>query len=156
MPVTALRFFTVYGPWGRPDMAYFKFTKAVLEGKPIDVYNSGNMERDFTYVDDIVTGVIKVCALPPEAPADGQAAPYQLFNIGNNQPVKLSKFIREIEDAAGKKALINNMPMQPGDVIRTCASIDKLRKMTGFKPRTPLREGIKEFVKWYKAFYPGA
>ena len=162
IPTTGLRFFTVYGPYGRPDMALFLFTKAILEDKPIDVYNRGEMKRDFTYVDDIVEGISKL--LPHVAKSnpewDGMQpdsassfAPYALYNIGNNNPVKLMDFIEAIEDALGKKAEKNLMPIQDGDVPATFADVDDLIKDVGFKPATPLREGIQKFVNWYREYY---
>lgn len=157
IPVTGLRFFTVYGPWGRPDMAYFKFTKAILEGKSIDVYNHGNMRRDFTYIDDIVKGVVKVMERPPvagDASNDsGSSAPYRLYNIGNNEPVELGRFIEVLEMHLGQKAVKNMLPMQPGDVPATYADIDSLAADTGFKPQTSIDEGLGRFVRWYREFY---
>jgi len=162
IPCTGLRFFTVYGPWGRPDMALFLFTKAILEDKPINVFNYGKMERDFTYIDDIVEGVVRVMKKPakpnPEwsgdAPDPGSSyAPYKIYNIGNNQPVQLMKFIEIIEDALGKKAEKNLLPLQPGDVPATYANIDDLIRDVGFKPDTPLEVGIPKFIEWYKDYY---
>lgn len=159
IPTTGLRFFTVYGPWGRPDMAYFKFTRAILAGEPIDVYNHGNMRRDFTYIDDIVKGVVKVMEKPPvpgegDSLADqGTSAPYRLYNIGNNQPVELSRFIEVLEGKLGKKAVKNMLPMQPGDVPETFADIDTLVRDTGFTPATSIDEGLEHFVRWYTGFY---
>lgn len=162
LPCTGLRFFTVYGPWGRPDMAYFLFTKAILEGKPIDVFNYGRMRRDFTYIDDIIEGVVRVIDKMPEPdPAwDGanpdpatSYAPYRLYNIGNNNPVELMEFIEVLEESLGKKAVKNMMPIQPGDVPATCADLDDLTKAVGFKPSTPLKEGIGRFVDWYMGYY---
>lgn len=157
IPTTGLRFFTVYGPWGRPDMAYFKFTRAILAGEPIDVYNHGNMRRDFTYIDDIVKGVVKVMEkspVPGESLAErGTSAPYRLYNIGNNQPVELSLFIEVLEDKLGKKAVKNMLPMQPGDVPETFADIDTLVRDTGFTPSTTIEEGLEHFVRWYAQFY---
>jgi UDP-glucuronate 4-epimerase len=147
LPVTGLRFFTVYGPWGRPDMAYFSFTKAILEGKPINVFNGGNLSRDFTYVDDIVEGVLRVAEQIPHT-----APPYKLYNIGNNNPVQLIDFIRTIEQAVGKKAELNMLPMQPGDVTATHANIDALSAATGFRPSTDLAAGIWKFVEWYRGY----
>jgi UDP-glucuronate 4-epimerase len=157
IPTTGLRFFTVYGPWGRPDMAYFKFTRAILAGEPIDVYNHGNMRRDFTYIDDIVKGVVKVMEKPP-APGEslverGTSAPYRLYNIGNNQPIELSYFIEVLEEKLGKKAVKNMLPMQPGDVPETFADIDTLVRDTGFAPSTTIDEGLEHFVGWYTQFY---
>ena len=162
IPTTGLRFFTVYGPYGRPDMALFLFTKAILEDKPIDVYNRGEMKRDFTYVDDIVEGISKLLphVAKPNPEWDGMQpdsassfAPYALYNIGNNNPVKLMDFIEAIEDALGKKAEKNLMPIQDGDVPATFADVEDLIKDVGFKPATPLKEGIQKFVDWYKEYY---
>lgn len=159
---TGLRFFTVYGPWGRPDMALFLFTKAILEDRPIDVFNHGKMLRDFTYVDDIVEGVVRVLDRPAEpnpgwtgdAPDPSSSyVPYKLYNIGNNQPVELLRFIEIIEECLGKKARKNLMPMQPGDVPATYANIDDLMRDVGFKPSTTLEEGIPRFIAWYKDYY---
>ncbi len=156
LPTTGLRFFTVYGPWGRPDMAIFKFVKNILAGRPIDVYNHGNMRRDFTYIDDIVTGIVRVAKIIP-VPDNGDAmtspatakAPYRVYNIGNNQPIELMALIAAIEKAVGKKAVLNFLPMQPGDVLETYADIDRLNQATGFVPDTPLEEGIARFVEWF-------
>ncbi|MEH0022892.1 MAG: NAD-dependent epimerase [Desulfobacter sp.] len=162
LPTTGLRFFTVYGPWGRPDMALFLFTKAILANKPIDVFNNGEMQRDFTYIDDIVEGVIRVMKNIPAPDPDwspktpnpsSSCVPYRLYNIGNNQPVALMEFVHAIEDAIGKKAEINYLPMQPGDVPATYADVDDLIADTGFKPSTPVPEGIQKFVDWYKSYY---
>ena len=162
LPCTGLRFFTVYGPWGRPDMAYFSFTKAILEGTPIDVYNFGDMKRDFTYIDDIVEGIIRVTDHAPRAnpewdrthPDPGSSyAPYKLYNIGNNHPVELTRFIEVLETNLGRKALKNMLPMQPGDVPITYADVKDLMHDVGFKPATPIEEGIKKFVAWHKAYY---
>lgn len=162
LPTTGLRFFTVYGPWGRPDMALFLFTKAILNDEPIKVFNNGNMQRDFTYIDDIVEGVIRVMKNVPEADPDwspeqptpsSSCVPYRLYNIGNNQPVALMDFVHAIEDAIGKKAVIDYLPMQPGDVPATYADVNDLIADTGFKPSTPVPEGINNFVEWYKAYY---
>ncbi|OQX06975.1 MAG: protein CapI [Thiothrix lacustris] len=155
IPTTGLRFFTVYGPWGRPDMAYFKFTKAILAGEPIDVYNHGVMQRDFTYIDDIVEGVLRVMARIPVVQGNSLTnaqAPYQVYNIGNNQPVTLRAFISAIEAACGKKAVENHLPMQPGDVPITYANIDGLMTDTGFKPQTRIEDGIGRFVEWYLSY----
>jgi UDP-glucuronate 4-epimerase len=161
-PCTGLRFFTVYGPWGRPDMALFLFTKAILEGQPIDIFNFGKMKRDFTYIDDIVEGVIRVLdrpALPnPNWSGDGpdpgtSSAPYRLYNIGNHQPVDLLWFLAVLEDALGKKAKKNFLPLQPGDVKTTCADVDDLIKDVDFKPDTPIEVGIRRFVQWYRQYY---
>ena len=162
LPCTGLRFFTVYGPWGRPDMAYFSFTKAILEGIPIDVYNCGNMKRDFTYIDDIIAGVIRVMGKIPQPnpewdrtnPDPGSSyAPYKLYNIGNNSPVELTKFIEILEANLGRKAVKNMLPMQAGDVPITYADIDDFIRDIGFKPVTTIEEGIKKFVAWYRSYY---
>jgi len=162
LPCTGLRFFTVYGPWGRPDMALFLFTKAILEDKPIDVFNYGKMQRDFTYIDDIVEGVVRIIDRIPlpdpnwsgDKPDSATSyAPYKLYNIGNNNPVELMKFIEVLEDCLGQKAKKNLLPMQDGDVPATYADVDDLIKDTGFKPATSIEDGIKEFVKWYKQYY---
>jgi UDP-glucuronate 4-epimerase len=162
IPGTGLRFFTVYGPWGRPDMALFIFTKAILEGRPIDVYNHGNMERDFTYIDDIVEGVIRLIDRVPvpnpgwdrENPdAATSYAPYRLYNIGNNNPVNLLRFIEVLEECLGRKAEKNLLPLQVGDVPDTYADVDDLTMDVGFKPTTPIKEGIESFVKWYREYY---
>jgi len=192
IPTTGLRFFTVYGPWGRPDMALFKFTKAILEGKPIDVYNEGKMRRDFTYIDDIVEGVVRITdklpglgaeadferrvncaansshitrgargagdetAFEARSRSEGSASassPYRLYNIGNHSPVDLMDFIAAIEAALGKKAKFNFLPMQPGDVPATYADVDDLMRDVGFSPSTPVQEGIRKFVEWYKSSY---
>ncbi|NMF65651.1 NAD-dependent epimerase [Brasilonema octagenarum] len=155
IPTTGLRFFTVYGPWGRPDMAYFKFVKAIQQGKPIDVYNFGKMQRDFTYIDDVVEGVFRVMLKPPQpkiANVANSNAPYRLYNIGNNNPVELMTFIEVIEKALGKKAVKNLLPMQPGDVPATYADVDDLMRDVGFKPSTPLEQGINCFVQWYQEY----
>jgi len=152
---TGVRFFTVYGPYGRPDMAYFKFTEAIDSGKPIDVYNSGKMKRDFTYIDDIVEGLTMMVNKPPtikEKKISGSDAKFRIFNIGNNKPIELSRFIKAIESSLGKKADINMLPMQPGDVPITFADIDDLEKEYGFLPKTSIEEGIKHFVEWYKNY----
>ncbi|MBW7917386.1 MAG: NAD-dependent epimerase, partial [Trueperaceae bacterium] len=162
LPTTGLRFFTVYGPWGRPDMAMFLFTKAILEGRPIDVFNHGDMLRDFTYVDDIVEGVVRTAdktatpdpAWTGTAPDPGTSnAPYRLYNIGNNQPVQLMRLIEVLEGELGKVAEKNFLPMQPGDVPATYADVDALVADVGFKPATPLEVGVKRFVEWYRGFY---
>lgn len=158
IPTTGLRFFTVYGPWGRPDMAYFKFVKAIETGKPIEVYNYGNMQRDFTYIDDVVEGVVRVMHQPPQIKAEEAEqppAPYKLYNIGNNQPVTLSHFIEVIESALGKPAQKQFLPMQPGDVPTTFADVDDLMRDVGFKPSTPVETGIERFVQWYREYYKG-
>jgi len=162
LPCTGLRFFTVYGPWGRPDMALFLFTKAILEDRPIDVYNYGKMQRDFTYIDDIVEGVVRVADKVAEAdpgwsgdlPDPGTSpAPYRIYNIGNNNPVELMRFIEVLEEALGKKAKKNLLPIQPGDVPATYADVDDLMRDVGFKPSIPIEEGIRRFVEWYKGYY---
>jgi len=162
IPTTGLRFFTVYGPWGRPDMAAFLFTRAILEGRPIDVFNEGNMRRDFTYVDDIVEGVVRVLdrvAVPNgtwsgETPDPASsAAPYRLYNIGNNCPVELMDLIRAIEKALGRTAELNLLPMQPGDLAATYADVDDLVSDIGFSPATPIDVGIGRFVDWYREYY---
>lgn len=160
--VTGLRFFTVYGPWGRPDMALFLFTKGIIDGQPINVFNHGDMIRDFTYVDDIVTGIIASADNPPSGDVNWNGdAPnpatsytkYRVFNIGNNKPVKLMDFIEAIEDSVGKKAIKNLMPIQPGDVPSTCADVSALEKAVGFKPDTPIKTGVRNFVQWYREYY---
>lgn len=152
IPTTGLRFFTVYGPWGRPDMAYFLFTKAILAGQSIPVFNHGRMQRDFTYIDDIVEGVLRVLDKPATPPTEG-AAPYRVFNIGNHQPVPLLDFIGCLEQALGQTAKKEFLPMQAGDVPATYASTDALREWVGFAPSTPLAAGIQQFVSWYQNFY---
>ena len=152
LPTTGLRFFSVYGPYGRPDMAYFKFTKAILNGDPIDVYNNGDMKRDFTYIDDIIEGVIRIIDKIPEPQINKHTfseAPYALYNIGNNKPITLKKFISAIEKACSKKANKNYLPMQPGDVPITYADVDDLVHAIDFKPTTEIESGIKKFVDWY-------
>jgi UDP-glucuronate 4-epimerase len=162
LPTTGLRFFTVYGPWGRPDMALFIFTKAIMEGRPIDVFNQGNMRRDFTYIDDIVEGVIRVIDNPPSGKKDWNGAapdpscspaPYKIYNIGNNSPVKLMDFIDAIEQATGKIAVKNMMPIQDGDVPATWADVDDLVKNLGYRPATDIREGVVNFIRWYREYY---
>lgn len=162
IPTTGLRFFTVYGPYGRPDMAYFSFTKDILEGRPIKVFNHGKMERDFTYIDDIVEGVVKLIDRIPVAKEDWDEsrddlsesfAPYKIYNIGNNSPVPLMRFINALEAALGKEAEKIYMDMQPGDVLRTYADVTDLERDIGFKPSTSIEDGIKRFVDWYKEFY---
>ncbi|MFP4559772.1 MAG: NAD-dependent epimerase [Thiohalorhabdus sp.] len=161
-PMTGLRFFTVYGPWGRPDMALFKFTKAITEGQPIDVYNHGAMQRDFTYIDDIVEGVVRTADAVPEpnpdwsgdAPDPGSSyVPYRVYNIGNHSPVKLMDFIATLEEALGMEAKKNYLPMQPGDVPATYADVADLQEAVGFSPDTPLKTGIERFVAWYREYY---
>jgi UDP-glucuronate 4-epimerase len=162
LPTTGLRFFTVYGPWGRPDMALFLFTKAILEGRPIDVFNEGRMRRDFTYIDDIVEGVVRVtdrvAAANPrwsgDEPDPGTSvAPYRLYNIGNHNPVELMRLIEVLEKAIGRVAVKRLLPMQPGDVPATYADVDDLMRDAGFKPATPIEEGVARFVAWYREFY---
>ena len=162
LPCTGLRFFTVYGPWGRPDMAYFKFTQGILAGKPIPVFNRGEMVRDFTYVDDIIDGVLRVMDRPAECDPAWQprhptpatsSAPYKIYNIGNNQPVKLMRFIGLLEECLQKKATIELLPMQPGDVPATAADISAIAAATGFAPSTPVETGIARFVDWYREYY---
>jgi UDP-glucuronate 4-epimerase len=155
IPTTGLRFFTVYGPWGRPDMAYFSFTEKILAGRPIDVFNHGQMERDFTYIDDIVEGVVRVMDTIPQPQASEfttAEAPYKIYNIGNNQPITLERFINAIEQATGKQAVRNNLPMQAGDVPRTYADVSDLMEDVDFKPSTEIEVGITEFVKWFKSY----
>lgn len=162
IPTTGLRFFTVYGPWGRPDMALFKFTKAMLEGKSIDVYNYGKMKRDFTYIDDIVEAIVRMQDIIPQpnpewtvetgSPAVS-SAPYRVYNIGNSSPVELMDYITALEDALGMVAEKNMMPIQPGDVLETSADTKPLYDMVGFRPQTSVKQGVKNFVDWYKAYY---
>lgn len=162
LPTTGLRFFTVYGPWGRPDMALFLFTKAILEGKPIQVFNEGNMRRDFTYIDDIVEGIVRVIDNPPKGnefwtgkyPDPGTSkAPYKVYNIGNSSPVNLMDFIESIEDALGQKAKKNLLPMQPGDVAATWADVSDLETELGYKPDTPVKDGVQNFIDWYRMYF---
>jgi UDP-glucuronate 4-epimerase len=162
VPTSGLRFFTVYGPWGRPDMAMFLFTKAILEGRPIDVFNHGKMRRDFTYVDDVVEGVVRVTRAPAkpndawsgDRPDPGSSrAPYRVYNIGNHSPVELMDLISIIEELLGKKAEKRFLDMQPGDVPATFADVDALRDAVGFQPATPLRDGVGRFVAWYRSYY---
>jgi UDP-glucuronate 4-epimerase len=162
LPTTGLRFFTVYGPWGRPDMALFLFTRAILEGRPIDVFNEGRMRRDFTYIDDIVEGVVRVTDRVPagnpdwsgEQPDPGTSrAPYRIYNIGNHAPVELLRLIALIEEALGRRAQKRFLPMQPGDVPATYADVDDLVRDVGFQPATPIEEGVRRFVAWYRDFY---
>ncbi|HAI07335.1 MAG TPA: protein CapI, partial [Pantoea sp.] len=162
LPTTGLRFFTVYGPWGRPDMALFKFTRAMIAGEAIDVYNQGQMKRDFTYIDDIAEAIVRLQDVIPQAdenwtveagsPATS-SAPYRVYNIGNSQPVTLINYIEAIEKALGITAVKNLMPMQPGDVLETSADTEALFKAIGFKPQTSVEEGVKRFVDWYRDFY---
>jgi len=162
VPCTGLRFFTVYGPWGRPDMAYYKFTKSIYEGKPIEVYNEGDMYRDFTFIDDIIEGVVRITEKPagPNPQWSGEApdpststAPYRLYNIGNHSPVKLSKMIDILEQETGLQAEKTFQPMQPGDVYETFADVEALKKAVGFSPDTPLEKGLRQFVRWYREYY---
>jgi UDP-glucuronate 4-epimerase len=162
LPVTGLRFFTVYGPWGRPDMAYFTFTRNIIEGKPIEVYNEGNMKRDFTYIDDVVDGVVRVMKKVPagnpswrETDSDPATsfAPYRIYNIGNNRPVALMDFIKELEHHIGIPAKKRMLPMQPGDVPETCADIGDIMNDAGYKPAMDIRSGLKRFVEWYREYY---
>ncbi|EFE94642.1 NAD-dependent epimerase [Serratia odorifera] len=162
LPTTGLRFFTVYGPWGRPDMALFKFTKAILAGDSIDVYNHGEMQRDFTYIDDIAEAIVRLQDVIPQANADWNveqgspatsSAPYHVYNIGNSSPVKLMEYIQALENALGVTARKNMLPMQPGDVLDTSADTAELYRDIGFKPATSVEQGVKHFVDWYKAFY---
>ncbi len=162
LPCTGLRFFTVYGPWGRPDMAYFSFTRAILEGRPIDLYNNGLMQRDFTYIDDIVEGVVRAAdrvAAPDPAwnghqPDPGSSgAPWRIYNIGNNQPIELLEFIETLERCLGVSAKKNLLPLQPGDLPATCADLDALTAATGFMPSTSIEVGLARFVSWYRAYY---
>ncbi|RLE17446.1 MAG: capsular biosynthesis protein CpsI [Acidobacteria bacterium] len=162
LPTTGLRFFTVYGPWGRPDMALFKFTRAIRAGEPIDVYGQGDMRRDFTYIDDIVEGVVRVMTNVPQpdpqwtgdAPdPSSSASPWRVFNIGNSDSVELLRFIEVIEDAIGKKGVKNLLPMQPGDVRATAADVKALSDAVGFKPSTPIEEGVRRFIDWYREYY---
>ena len=162
LPTTGLRFFTAYGPWGRPDMAYFSFTKAILEGRPIDVYNHGRMQRDFTYIDDIVEGIVRVLGhIPQPDPAwdaaspdpSTSSAPYRLYNIGNHSPVELFRFIEIIEECLGKKAIKNLLPLQAGEVLATCANVDDLMQAVAFKPTIPLEQGLRNFIDWYREWH---
>ena len=162
LPCTGLRFFTVYGPWGRPDMALFKFTKAILAGQPIDVYNFGEMKRDFTFIDDIAEAIIRLAEVIPQpnaewtvetgSPAES-SAPYRVYNIGNSSPVELMDYITALEEALGMEAQKNMMPIQPGDVLDTSADTQPLYDLVGFKPQTSVKEGVKNFVEWYKDYY---
>jgi UDP-glucuronate 4-epimerase len=160
LPVTGLRFFTVYGPWGRPDMGYFKFTDAIVRGKPIEIYNYGRMQRDFTYIDDVVEGIVRVMARPPEHSVEKESggaflsnARYKIFNLGKHQPVNLLRFIEIIERVLGKTAKKTFLPMQPGDVMCTYALIDDLYQAVGFRPTIPIEEGLTKFVEWYGKYY---
>lgn len=162
LPTTGLRFFTVYGPWGRPDMALFQFTRNILEGKPIDVFNQGHHQRDFTFIDDIVEGVVRICErIPRPDPAwdsgnpdpASSRAPFRLYNIGHNQPVPLLRYIEVIEECLGRKAQKNFLPLQPGDVVETCADIDDLARDVGYRPQTPIEVGVPRFVEWFRQYY---
>ncbi len=162
LPTTGLRFFTVYGPWGRPDMALFKFTKKIIDGEAIDIYNNGDMQRDFTYIDDIVEGIMRIQDVVPEqqedwtvetgSPADS-SAPYRVYNIGNGKCEKLMDYIEALEESLGTEAKKNFMPMQPGDVYKTYADTSGLFEATGYKPQTPIKEGVENFVQWYRDFH---
>jgi len=162
IPTTVFRFFSVYGPWGRPDMALFKFVQNILAGREIDVYNHGKMERDFTYIDDLIESIVRLCELTPSRHAGAlkvvtdstsAVAPYRIVNIGGGQPVSLLRFIEEIESALGQKAQRNYMDMQPGDVPRTEASTEFIEALIGYRPSTPISVGVREFVRWYRAYY---
>ncbi|MBE9129700.1 MULTISPECIES: NAD-dependent epimerase [unclassified Coleofasciculus] len=160
IPMTGLRFFTVYGPWYRPDMALFLFTQAILAGQPINVFNYGRMQRDFTYVDDVVEGVMRVMEKIPQpgesenlSPGQKKSAPYKLYNIGNNQPVELLRLIEVLENCLGKTAVKNMLPMQPGDVPTTYADVNDLMRDVGFRPNTPIEVGVERFVNWYRSYY---
>ena len=153
IPSTGLRFFTVYGPWGRPDMAYYKFANLMRDGKSIDVYNNGKMSRDFTYIDDIVESIVRLIPKPPSAGDENTTVPNQLFNIGNGSPVNLLEFIEILEEELGMTAEKNMMPMQAGDVERTWADVDSLFEYINYRPKVGIEEGIREFVSWYKAYY---
>lgn len=148
---TGLRFFTVYGPMGRPDMAYFKFAKKIMEGEPIQIYNNGDMMRDFTYIDDVVTGVVNILCNPPRE--DDLGAAYKIYNIGNHKPVRLMDFIETLERCLGREAVKEYLPMQPGDVYQTYADVSDLMHDYGFKPDTPIKDGLKAFVAWFKEYY---
>ncbi|HHI82703.1 MAG TPA: NAD-dependent epimerase/dehydratase family protein, partial [Rhizobiales bacterium] len=162
LPTTGLRFFTVYGPWGRPDMALFLFTKNIIEGKPIKVFNNGNHSRDFTYIDDIVEGVLRVSSQIAQPDPDWDSdnpdpgtsnAPFRIFNIGNNDPVRLGDYIEAAEEVIGKRAIREMLPLQPGDVPDSHADVSELIKAVGYKPATSVREGVKAFVDWYRDYY---
>ncbi|HEY8132378.1 MAG TPA: NAD-dependent epimerase [Thermoanaerobaculia bacterium] len=162
LPVTGLRFFTVYGPWGRPDMALFRFTRGILASEPIPVFNQGQMVRDFTYIDDIVEGVVRILDVIPAPNPEWKSddpdpatsnAPYRLYNIGNNRPVELLQYIAVLEQCLGRKAQLNLLPMQPGDVPSTMADVSELEHATGFRPQTTVEDGIAQFVKWYREYY---
>jgi UDP-glucuronate 4-epimerase len=151
IPITGLRFFTVYGPWGRPDMAYFSFTKNIINSIPINLFNNGNMLRDFTYIDDVVNAIAQIIYKPTTNTKD--EIPYNIYNIGNNSPIKLQCFIETLENIIGKKAIINHLPIQPGDVYQTFASIDKIKNLINFAPSTSIENGLQFFVDWYKKYY---
>lgn len=163
IPMTGLRFFTVYGPWGRPDMAMFKFTRGIFNGEPIDVYHGGNMERDFTYVDDVVNGIVSILDVIPGKdpswssdvphPASSGVAPWRIYNIGNSSPVNLMRYIEVIEKCVGKKANLRLLPMQSGDVLRTSADVSALEAATGNRPSVSVEEGVRRFVEWYRSYY---
>jgi UDP-glucuronate 4-epimerase len=157
LPITGLRFFTVYGPWGRPDMALFKFTKGIVNDEEIEVYNNGKMSRDFTYVDDVVEGVVRIAKVPPKKASadrpDTSSAPFKLYNIGRSEPVGLLEFIESLEEAIGKKANKKMMPMQPGDVEKTYADVEELFQVTDFRPQVGIDQGVKAFVDWYKSYF---
>jgi UDP-glucuronate 4-epimerase len=161
LPTTGLRFFTVYGPWGRPDMAIWLFVEAILQDRPINVFNNGKMRRDFTYIDDIVEGVVRVADRipvantnqPPTASPGTSAAPFRIYNIGNNEPIELLRLVELVESCVGKKAKKNFLPMQPGDVLETYADVDELMRDVGFRPRTPIESGIARFVDWYREYH---
>jgi len=162
LPTTGLRLFTVYGPWGRPDMVMFKFARAILDGQPINVFNNGRMKRDFTYVDDVVESIVRIMDVVPTPDAgwssdrpmpNSSLAPFRLYNVGNQDPVELLEVIALLEEALGKKAIRNLLPLQPGDVPATFADAADLEQATGFTPRTPIREGIRKFIEWYRSFY---
>jgi len=162
LPTTGLRFFTVYGPWGRPDMALFLFTKSILEGKPIDLFNHGRMRRNFTYVDDVVEGIVRVIPRPPAPDPEWDSvsgdpsrsrAPYKIYNIGNDEPIELTDFVALIEEHLGRKALINPLPIQPGDVPVTFADVEDMMRDTGYRPSTPIETGIARFIEWYRSYY---
>ena len=156
IPCTGLRFFTVYGPWGRPDMALFKFTRLILAGEPIPVYNEGRMSRDFTFIDDIVEGIVRIMALPPQAgasAAEGTDAPYRIYNIGNGRPVELIDYIRTLEQCLGRAAQLQMLPAVPGDMLATMADVGRLEAATGYRPVVTVGEGVRRFVDWYRTFY---
>jgi UDP-glucuronate 4-epimerase len=151
LPMTCLRFFTVYGPWGRPDMAAYLFTAAILEGRPLQLFNSGNMQRDFTYIDDIVAGVLAALGRLP--PKDENGRRHRIYNLGNNHPEDLRRFLALIEESCGRKAIIENAPMQPGDVVKNYADIAESRRDLGFEPKTPIDVGVPKFVGWYRMYH---